>query len=177
MIKNQALSALNSNKNQSQNTTDEGELNLRLNQFEKNLSAYFQNQQKNIDSIHVKIENFHKINPIEPIPILPQKWSFCKKGHNLFWNKHDKDFICSLCQEKARISFFGCEKCEEVYCCKCYPPFLKKNGKCPLDHAIIGILSIFEKCNLCSKTLKLLGFNDPLCNLFLCKKCKDKISD
>ena len=177
MIKNQELSAVDSNENQPQKNSDEADLNISLNQFGKNLSAYFQNQQKIIDSLHVKIENCHKINPIEPMPIFPQKWAFCGKGHNMFWEKHDKDFICCLCLEKAKISFWGCEKCEEIYCCKCHPPFLKKNGKCPLDHAIIGILSIFEKCSICSKTLKLSGFNDPLCNLFLCKKCKEKISD
>jgi len=151
------------------------QLNQDISTLETVISTYFQANQKLYDSINKSLDEYLQIKPNSLILSNPS-WPYCKNGHPLTWEKIDShENPCIICQTKIKISFWNCKTCKDEYCAKCYAPFLKK-GKCPLNHSMISVLSIFEKCSMCAKTLKLSGVMDLQCKIALCQGCKEKIS-
>ena len=140
------------------------ELNKKLTDFELILFNYFQEKQQVIDKMRMKIEDYLSIKPNKKEISLNPNWPFCRNGHSLYWGRMEEQFSCCICKQIMKISFWSCKTlgCEEKYCSKCYMPFLK-NDKCPINHSLYPILSVFGKCDLCSKTLKLSGYLDAQC--------------
>lgn len=148
------------------------ELSQNLTQFETKILQYFKQKEEKTTLLDSQLNDFSK-RTLPDNRLQDRNWPFCKKGlHPLSWKPNNSNFLCSLCKEKFAISFWGCLGCKENYCSKCYMPFILK-GRCPMDHSMVSILSIFKKCDVCMKTLKMSGFVDVQCGFKLCFSCKE----
>lgn len=156
-------------------TPSEIQLNRDLSALRSQISHYFQSKslqtQEILQGIDLQIKQLQA--PPHPEPQIHPTWPFCKNGHPMTWDRTDSmEKPCSICHAEEKPGFWKCG-CGEQYCGKCYTPLFKK-GKCPMGHALVAVLAVFEKCTVCSKTLKLGGAQDLQCRFSLCAGCREK---
>ena len=150
------------------------QLNRDLSTLQSQIADYFKSKSLQTAEILQGIDQQTKqLKNQPPEPEIHPTWPFCKNGHPMKWDRTDSmDKPCSICHAEDRPGFWSCG-CGEQYCGRCYTPLFKK-GKCPMGHALVAVLAVFEKCTVCSKALKMGGAQDLQCRFSLCSGCREK---
>ena len=149
------------------------QLNRDLSTLQRQISDYFKAKSLQTEEILQGIDQqIKQLKDHRPEPQIHPTWPYCKNGHPLTWDRTDSmDKPCSICHEEEKAGFWSCG-CGEQYCGRCYTPLFKK-GKCPMGHALVSVLAVFEKCTVCSKKLKMSGAQDLQCGFSLCSRCRE----
>ena len=148
------------------------QLNQALTTLDRQMTDYFASKQLQAAALLTTLETL-KARHTDPEPEVHPSWPFCKNGHALMWDRTEAmDRPCSICKEEDKAGFWACETCGERYCGRCYTPLFRK-GRCPMGHALVAVLAVFERCTVCGRTLKMSGAQDLQCRFSLCSGCRD----
>ena len=113
----------------------------------------------------------------------------CEENHSLIWegklllHKFSPCNKCGLTESNGITIRWKCDKCNKIYCCKCYPIIVE--SKCPNNH-YLKETNKFSECNFngfyCDKCF--IHFNtsdgvfyDKECNYTIYLKCFKDASD
>ena len=113
----------------------------------------------------------------------------CDENHSIIWKGKLLVYSpnpCNKCglQESGGVTIrWKCEKCDKIYCCKCFPILV--DSKCPINHNLKET-NKYSECNFtgfyCDKCFKHYNTSDGVyydreCNYTICLKCFKDASD
>ena len=123
------------------------------------------------------IQNYYKNNYL-----CEEKHSIIWEGKLLIYNSSECN-KCGLTESNGITIRWKCDKCNKIYCCKCYPIIVE--SKCPNNH-YLKETNKFSECNFngysCDKCFSHFNISqgvyyDEDCNYTICLNCYKDASD